>query len=246
MNKSIAEYDSEAETYDAARFNNSLGRHFDIMHKQIVRSLIESDIKTILEIGIGTGRFGTWFAKRGFTVVGVDISKEMLKKAKKKAHHLNVNLDLVNADVQHLPFREKTFVNCVCVNVMDHFSDYEGFFKQVQNVIKPPGAFIFNFSNSQSPYLPIATIINLSKHALFKGKIYSKWTTLKEIKTSLQKAHFEVNDTRGFMITSEVPLGETFNNVTKTVNVLSEKSFLRFFSGSIFVKAVATRSSGKK
>jgi 2-polyprenyl-3-methyl-5-hydroxy-6-metoxy-1,4-benzoquinol methylase len=38
----------------------------------------------VLEAGIGTGRFATWLAKKGFSVVGIDISKEMLKKAKEK------------------------------------------------------------------------------------------------------------------------------------------------------------------
>ena len=84
MRREIPEYDLEALSYDKSRFCSRLGKHIDRMHKRIVESLLNSSGKTLLDVGVGTGRFATWLAERGFEVVGVDISREMLKKAKKK------------------------------------------------------------------------------------------------------------------------------------------------------------------
>lgn len=236
----LAEYDSEAETYDTARFCSDLGRRSDYMHKKIVAGLIDSSGKTLLEIGVGTGRFGTWLAKENFKVIGIDISRRMLKKAKEKARLLGVDLDLVLANVHNIPFRSAIFDNCICINVIDHFSDYAGFFEEVRQVVKPEACFVFNFSNTQSPYLPVAVAINVSKHALFKSKIFSKWSNLKEIHSALSQAGFQVNDIRGCMIASQIPFENKLATVAQSINCVSEKSLLRFFSGSIFLKAKIT------
>lgn len=236
MNAAIAEYDVEAANYDKSRFSDDFGCHLDQMHKKILESLVDSSGALLLEIGIGTGRFGTWLAKKGFTVVGVDISREMLRRTREKERRLKVNIDVVIADVHSLPFRKGFFENCICVNVMDHFSSIEEFFKQVRYVIKPQGSFVFNFSNSQSPYLPIAALINLSEHALFKSKIFSKWLTFKEINASLLASGFRIENVRGCMIASPIPFGNWLVPIVRSINLLSERSQLRFYSGSVFVK----------
>lgn len=237
VDKKIAVYDNEAANYDRSRFSNDFGLHLDYMHKKILGSFIGSSGNVVLEIGIGTGRFGTWLAKKGFNVIGMDISREMLKKTKEKASLLKVDVCLVIADVHHFPFRKDLFDNCICINVMDHFSNYAEFFKQVRYVIKSDGSLIFNFSNSQSPYLSVATMINLNKHAVFKSKIFSRWLTFKEINISLSEGGLKVKSIRGCMIASPVPLGKKLVNIVRSINLLSEQSTLRFFSGSIFVKA---------
>ena len=237
MDDNIAEYNNEAATYDKSRFSNDLGRHLDYMHKKILGSLIDLSGKLVLEAGIGTGRFGTWLAKQGFDVVGIDISKEMLKKTKEKTRFANVDVEVVIADVHFLPFRKGLFDSCICINVMDHFSNFDEFFRQVRQVIKPQGSLIFNFSNSQSPYLPIATIINLSQHALFKSQILSRWLTFKEVSVSLLSASFRIKNVRGCMIASPIPFGERLVRIVRSINLVSERSRLRFFSGSVFVKA---------
>jgi ubiquinone/menaquinone biosynthesis C-methylase UbiE len=236
-NKTVAIYDNEAANYDKSRFSDSFGVHLDFTHKKILEGFIGSVGNSLLEIGIGTGRFGTWLAKKGFKVIGMDISKEMLKKTKVKANLLKTDVSLVLGDVHHLPFKKGTFDNCICINVMDHFQNYEEFFRQVRSVLKVDGSLVFNFANSQSPYLPVAALVNLSKHALFKTKIFSRWLTFKEINVSLSEGGLEVAGVRGCMIASPVPLGERLLNVVRSVNLLSEQSNLRFFSGSIFVKA---------
>ncbi len=232
-----AEYDYEASSYDESRFGNKIGRHLDYMHKKIVQDLNISG-KLILDAGTGTGRFATWLAKKGFEVIGVDLSPKMLKVARNKMKTLNADVGLILADLRYLPFKHGVFNGCVCINVIDHLSDISNFLKNVNRVLKSDGCFIFNFSNILSPYLPIALIVNFREKALFKeGKIRSKWFTFKKMRIWLREAGFELKGIRGCMIASPLPLGDGFIKIVQPINLLAESSQLKFFSGSIFIKA---------
>jgi 2-polyprenyl-3-methyl-5-hydroxy-6-metoxy-1,4-benzoquinol methylase len=237
VKKYSAEYDSEAGDYDQSRFENKAGRHLDYVHKKILRELVGPYNNLILEAGIGTGRFGTWLAKKGFNVVGIDVSKGMLNKCKEKKKALGIDIELIVADVHFLPFKKKSFDTCICVNVMDHLSNTGDFFDQVKGIMNEKGHFIFNFSNMQSIYLPFALVINFKKQALFKKtKINSKWSTLRKISFELNAHNFSINETRGCFVASIIPLGEFITKIIAVINFLSEDSFLKNFSGSIFVK----------
>lgn len=241
MNQRVAEYDYEAADYDKSRFSDNMGRHLDYMHKKILGSFINSSGKLVLEVGVGTGRFATWLAKKGFEVVGIDISREMLKKAKEKKESLNVNIGLILADAHFLPFRRGLFDSCICINVIDHLSDIDGFLEQVKHAIKSEGYFIFNFSNIQSPYLPIALIVNSKKKALFKkGRIQSRWFTLREINDAISRNGFDIKEVKGCFIASPIPLGNSLVKIIQIINFSAENSRLKFFAGSPFIKAKST------
>jgi ubiquinone/menaquinone biosynthesis C-methylase UbiE len=238
MNHRVVEYDYEAANYDTNRFNDNMGRHLDHMHKRILASFTDPSSRLLLEAGVGTGRFATWLAKRGFEVVGIDISKEMLKKAKEKKEILNVDVGLILADVHFLPFRQGVFDSCICINVMDHFPDINGFLRQVKHVVQSGGYFVFNFSNLQSPYLLIALIINSKKRAMFRsGKIQSSWLTFRDIDDMLSRNGFAVKEVKGCFIASPIPMGNSIVKLIQVINSSAENSWLRFLAGSLFVNA---------
>jgi ubiquinone/menaquinone biosynthesis C-methylase UbiE len=239
----ISEYDSQAADYDQSRFTDDLGRHLDSMHKEILHDLIDPCCRKLLEAGVGTGRFATWIARSGVEVVGIDLSREMLKKAKKKTSMLNVPVALVRAEVHYLPFKEGIFDGCICVNVIDHFPDLDGFLRQVKYVVKKNGCFVFNFSNVQSVYLPIALLINSKGHAMFRGgKIQSAWVTFKDIKDMLNRNGFGIIDVKGCFIASPIPFGNALVKFIRAINFSAKNSQLRFFSGSPFVKVKIVNS----
>jgi ubiquinone/menaquinone biosynthesis C-methylase UbiE len=245
MNHKAVEYDYEAANYDTSRFNDNMGQHLDHMHKRILASFIDPSSHLLLEAGVGTGRFATWLAKRGLEVVGVDISKEMLKKAKEKREISNVDVGLILADVHFLPFKKGAFDSCICINVIDHFPDINRFLRQVKHVVRSEGYFVFNFSNLQSLYLPIALIINSRKRAMFRsGKIQSSWLTLRDIDDMLLRNGFAVKEVKGCFIASPIPWGNFMIKLIQVINSSAENSRLRFFAGSQFVKVKLVGSLG--
>ena len=75
--------------------------------------------ETILDIGTGTGRFAQFFEESGFSVVGVDVSTPMMIQARAKGVR-----NLVQADAQHLPFRDHSFDASVMIHVLHLVSDW--------------------------------------------------------------------------------------------------------------------------
>jgi ubiquinone/menaquinone biosynthesis C-methylase UbiE len=74
--------------------------------------------QTVLEIGVGQGRL---FSKiENIPGVGIDLSINMLKCFKKKSAS---NVELVQADANHLPFRDECFDLVYTCTVLIHIPD---------------------------------------------------------------------------------------------------------------------------
>lgn len=58
----------------------------------------------ILDIGCGTGRHAIELARRGYQVVGADLSAAQLARAREKAAEQNVAIDFQRHDARELPF----------------------------------------------------------------------------------------------------------------------------------------------
>ncbi len=67
-----------------------------------------------IDIGCGNGQNSTLLENISSIYVGLDLSWELLCKAKKN------NSDLIQADVQAMPFRDETFDFGLCVAVLHH------------------------------------------------------------------------------------------------------------------------------
>ena len=60
----------------------------------------------ILDVGCGTGRHAVELAKRGYSVMGVDLSENMLNKARNQARANGVQVDFAHKDARKLDFTE--------------------------------------------------------------------------------------------------------------------------------------------
>ncbi len=108
-------FDRIADRYDETR---SLPK--DIM-EQVVDALemVVDSRKPILDIGVGTGRFGLPLQVRGQDIVGIDVSAKMLGKARAKGLE-----GLVRADVCRMPFRDKAFGVAMSVHLLHLISEW--------------------------------------------------------------------------------------------------------------------------
>jgi SAM-dependent methyltransferase len=61
----------------------------------------------ILDVGCGTGRHSIELAKRGYNVLGVDLSESMLNRAKEKALTENLSVIFQQHDARNLPFENE-------------------------------------------------------------------------------------------------------------------------------------------
>ena len=107
-------YDLTAEMYErrygeeqAAKYKAAL-EHLNVAHKS-----------RVLDVGCGTGLLFSHVAAEAQTVVGVDISRVLLQQAKEHAQDFR-NVHLVQADADHLPFRDALFSTIFAFTVLQN------------------------------------------------------------------------------------------------------------------------------
>ena len=92
----------------------------------------------ILEVGVGTGKNFPYYPE-GADVTGIDIADRMLPIAREKTHQLGLSFDLLQGDVQALPFSENTFDTTVSTFVFCSVPDPVLGLQELRRVVKPEG-----------------------------------------------------------------------------------------------------------
>ena len=75
-----------------------------------------SDMGLVLDLGCGNGRHAIPLSKAGYNLVGLDVSPHLLQAAKQKAAETGTNVALVRADMNCLPFRDRTFTAIISLD----------------------------------------------------------------------------------------------------------------------------------
>ncbi|MGA3110551.1 MAG: class I SAM-dependent methyltransferase [Candidatus Bathyarchaeia archaeon] len=137
--------------------------------------------KVLLDVGCGSGAWGIRLTKKGYDVVGVDISRTLVKSAKDWADTANVNFTPILCDVEKLPLRAGTFEICFCGYVLHHFKRLNKLLFELSRVMKaqsellavePNGSNIINkFGRSAMTFFP------------------QQWVMKKGIATSNERVH---------------------------------------------------------
>jgi SAM-dependent methyltransferase len=111
-----------AADYDFHRFGSpERQRRNRRKWRAIARALeLAGDVRSVLDLPCGTGRFTGALAARHAAVVGGDISLEMLQGARAKAGPADALLGFVQADAETLPFGDAAFDCVVCIRFMFH------------------------------------------------------------------------------------------------------------------------------
>lgn len=105
------------------------------------------NVKTIVDLGCGTGEITVRLATLGYEVTGVDLSSDMLTVATKKAEHANVGINWIQQDIRKLEgFSDiDVFVSyCDVLNYITEQEDLMSVFNRVYESLRPDGLFIFD------------------------------------------------------------------------------------------------------
>ncbi len=135
--RTIKKYNRNAKFYDSFS-KRSEKRWFSKWKKQFLPPLEGK----VLEVGIGTGKSMEYYNDE-VKVIGIDFSKEMLKKAKERLTKLHKkNIILKQMDVENLKFKDNSFdyvvTSCVFCSVPNPVKGL----KEIRRVLKPTGKLI--------------------------------------------------------------------------------------------------------
>ena len=100
--------------------------------------------KKVLELGTGTGGTAALLAKRGASVVGIDLLPFRLAEARVRAaeHNVGASIDFALMDAMHLAFPDDTFDFIISKSVLV-FTEHVQTAKECYRVLKPGGKAIF-------------------------------------------------------------------------------------------------------
>ena len=125
-----ARYDGLAEWYEREFTNDGPAR-------QTVLRLLGDGPGQLLDIGCGTGAHTAAFAERGWAVVGVDISEDLLERARGRG------VEALNADAATLPFADEQFDAVVSMWTHTDVEDFGALVREGRRVVRPNGIFVY-------------------------------------------------------------------------------------------------------
>lgn len=110
---------------------------------------LEQERNLVAELGCGTGSFTLTMAKRGYDIIGIDMSAEMLDIARNKSAEAGFDIMYLEQDMRELDLycTAGTILSvCDSINYLLEDEDVIETFKLVNNFLFPKGVFIFDFN----------------------------------------------------------------------------------------------------
>lgn len=139
-------FDTAASNYDASFTYSIIGKlQRDLVYKQLLLLLSNSEINSILEVNCGTGTDALWLAAKGYRVNATDVSAQMIATAQRKENPNGVvfqTADINNIE-QHFTTEKfdlifSNFGGLNCVSEME----LRFFFKNAANLLTEKGRLV--------------------------------------------------------------------------------------------------------
>jgi len=93
-----------------------------------------------LDVGCGTADMVLAGARRGLSVIGIDIAFRWLVVARRRLQRAGYSATLVCCNAEHLPFAAETFERVVSLGTLEHCLDAELALEESARVLRPGGA----------------------------------------------------------------------------------------------------------
>lgn len=126
--------------------SNPIIRYIERRRLETIRELAQPvRSERLLEIGCGGGHVLRMFPE--CRLVGVDVSGEMLAKAKKNLAGFDVELH--KGELASLGLEERSFDVIVCTEVLEHVVDPDAILDSIARLAKPGGRVVITFPNDE-------------------------------------------------------------------------------------------------
>jgi ubiquinone/menaquinone biosynthesis C-methylase UbiE len=131
---------SVQKAYDnwSVQYDTNLNKTRDLEALALRETLGSIEFESCLEIGCGTGKNTSWLLTKAKTITAVDLSTEMLAKAKEKIHSKNVNF--IQADIlEDWDFADIKYDLISFSLVLEHIEDLQPVFAKAARAIAHGG-----------------------------------------------------------------------------------------------------------
>ena len=155
--------------------------------------------KKVLELGTGTGGTAILLAKRGASVIGIDLLPFRITEAKRLAseHDVAESVNFALMDAMHLAFPDNTFDFIISKSVLV-FTEHSETAKECYRVLKPGGKAVFIENMRYHPMVWLYRKMFLK----YSGKL--RYFSIRDVETI--GAEFEKLEHREFHLSAVVAL----------------------------------------
>ena len=132
------------------RYRGVIGRYFKEVEEDLVLGMLGEPGEVTLDLGCGTGRLFGGLTRPGKTLIGTDISHDMLASAQRSRVPAT---GLLAGDFYTLPFADGSLDTVVAVGTFHLTRDIEKVMAEIGRTIRPGGTFLFTCWN-ETPWAP--------------------------------------------------------------------------------------------
>ena len=174
----------------------------------------------VLDVGCGGGFSCEFMAKKGAITYGIDSSAKCIEVAQKHSCENSLNINYQVGIAENLPYQNRTFDVVICVDVLEHVSDYCQVVSEIYRVLKPGGIFLYDTINRnfQSRFVMIWLMENLLGLIPQGVHDWHKFIQPEELNKLMLSLGFIDVEIKGFDLFGEIGflLGE-LNNLRKNL-----------------------------
>ncbi len=103
----------------------------------------------VADLGCGSGAFTELLRREGYVATGVDISPKLVALGRSK----HPGLDLIEGDVEHLPFERASFDGVLLSGLVHHLPDPRRCADEAFRILRPGGRFMAFDPNRLNPFM---------------------------------------------------------------------------------------------
>lgn len=172
-------FDKSAKYYDdflKSKYGNSKEKEITYIDKTIKK--YKNNTRLVLDLGCGTGRHSLLLSKKNYKVVGIDKSKEMIKKAIENRNKTKYYCDFIEENIETFNLEDKYDVALCLFETFDYIKDIEKAVKNINKHLKKGGLFIFSFINKEKL---MKSGVNISETFIHYDNVLIKRTSIPQI-----------------------------------------------------------------
>ena len=152
----------------------------------------------ILEVASGPGYLSIELAKRGFDVVGVELSADFVEIGKKNAIEAGVEVDFQAGNAAAIPQSESSFDFLVCMAAFKNFSEPQKAMNEMHRVLKQGGTALIIDMNRENTNADIEEAMR--DYPGMKG--FDRWLVKLSFKTFLKNGAYSQQELEAFIYNS--------------------------------------------
>jgi SAM-dependent methyltransferase len=165
-----------ADAFDAASakmaWTDRTGPEVD----RVVKILQPRGDERVLDLACGSGRHSLELRRRGFEVVGADISSDLIEIAERDAADAGLDIEFVRADLRDLDFEEEfdlvLNLNDGAIGYLESDDENRRSFDVISRALRPSGRNLIQLPNilyarerlPQRSWIPASSMIELVEH----------------------------------------------------------------------------------